>query len=163
MLKYVVKDLIQAAKDGDCTVIAHCCNCFNNMGAGIAPLIAKEFPIAKKIDQLTLKGDKKKLGTSSCGWDHDSDTLVYNLYGQYGFNRHKKNIDYDALRSALASMRNQVLHQDTIGLPKLGAGLAGGDWKVISKIIEEELTTKGFNVTIYVLTESEIPNIKEGI
>ncbi len=26
-----------------------------------------------------------------------------------------------------------------IGMPKLGAGLAGGDWNIIEKIIEEEL------------------------
>ena len=36
-----------------------------------------------------------------------------------------------------------------IGLPKIGAGLAGGDWNVIQKIIEEELP--GENVTIVVL------------
>jgi hypothetical protein len=33
-----------------------------------------------------------------------------------------------------------------IGLPKIGAGLAGGDWKLISGIIEEELN--GEDVTI---------------
>ena len=36
-----------------------------------------------------------------------------------------------------------------IGLPKIGAGLAGGDWEVIEKIIEEELA--GENVSIVVL------------
>ena len=38
-----------------------------------------------------------------------------------------------------------------VGLPKIGAGLAGGDWDVIAKIIEEELS--GENVTIVVLED----------
>jgi len=43
-----------------------------------------------------------------------------------------------------------------VGLPKIGAGLGGGDWSIISKIIEEELGE--FDVTIYVLDEKEIPS-----
>ena len=33
-----------------------------------------------------------------------------------------------------------------IGLPQIGAGLGGGDWNIISKIIDEEL--QGENWTI---------------
>lgn len=33
-----------------------------------------------------------------------------------------------------------------LGLPKIGAGLAGGNWNIIRKILEEEL--EGLDVTI---------------
>jgi O-acetyl-ADP-ribose deacetylase (regulator of RNase III) len=34
---------------------------------------------------------------------------------------------------------NHLFKGNTIGLPMIGAGLAGGDWNRIKKIIEEEL------------------------
>ena len=38
-------------------------------------------------------------------------------------------------------------HKDKkIGMPKIGAGLGGGDWNIIKEIIEEELN--GIDVTI---------------
>ena len=43
-----------------------------------------------------------------------------------------------------------------IGCPLLGCGLASGDWRVVSKIIEEELCDKGWKVIVYVLTEAEL-------
>ena len=47
----------------------------------------------------------------------------------------------------------QVIKKDyagkRIGLPKIGAGLGGGDWAIISAIIEEELA--GEDVTVVLL------------
>jgi O-acetyl-ADP-ribose deacetylase (regulator of RNase III) len=42
-----------------------------------------------------------------------------------------------------------------IGLPLIGAGLAGGDWTIIEKIIEEEL--EGEDVTVVVWERSTTP------
>ena len=36
-----------------------------------------------------------------------------------------------------------------IGLPKIGFGLAGGDWQRISLIIEEELGTQDVTIVEY--------------
>jgi O-acetyl-ADP-ribose deacetylase (regulator of RNase III) len=164
MLKYKIKSLIQAGLDFDVDVIAQQCNCFNTMGSGIAPLIATAFPYAKEADLATIKGDKSKLGTFSKGV-HPEGTLlpdVYNLYGQYGYggrNRGQMDTDYNALLSALEGMaRNIKLPFLTkVGLPKLGAGLGGGDWNIISKMIEDTLDSTCYSVTIYVLNILEIP------
>ena len=48
-------------------------------------------------------------------------------------------------RSCLRKV-NFKFPRKTVGLPKIGAGLAGGDWIVIKNIIEDEL--KDLNVTI---------------
>jgi len=42
------------------------------------------------------------------------------------------------LETVFSKIKNDFTGQ-RIGYPLIGAGLAGGDWKVISKIIEEEL------------------------
>jgi O-acetyl-ADP-ribose deacetylase (regulator of RNase III) len=36
-----------------------------------------------------------------------------------------------------------------VGFPKIGAGLGGGDWDTIARIIED--TFEGYDVTIYTL------------
>ena len=58
-------------------------------------------------------------------------------------------LDYDALRSSLREMKNQFSGL-LFGLPKIGAGLAGGDWDVIEAIIEEELEGERVIVVNYV-------------
>lgn len=168
MIKYKVGDLIAAAKAGDVAVIAHGANCLNTMKSGIAPKIAKAFPEAWQADQETDRGNREKLGKLSLAFS-TGGVLVCNLYSQYTFTGRKKgemDLDYQALRSSLAGMSSvlythcQVFnikpHDLRIGLPKIGAGLAGGDWDIIYSMIREILC--GFNVTIYVLKESEIPN-----
>lgn len=167
-LKYKVMDLIEASKTDEINVIAHGCNCFNTMKSGIAPLIAKAYPGAEQADQSTEKGLRIKLGAYTDYECLTYRTRVFNLYSQYDYRGRRKGImdlSYTALRQSLEKMiaslraRERILDISRsdwkIGLPKIGAGLAGGDWKIISGIIED--VTKGFDVTIYVLNEKEIP------
>lgn len=144
-------NLITAAQRGNIDVIAHSCNCFCNMGRGIAPQIAKAFPSAKTADDSTIRGNKEKLGTFSKTDIEGSHALltVYNLYGQYGWKPEQVTYgtDYPSLFRALRNMRDDLSLSDqslTLGLPRIGAGLGGGDWKLISQMIEE--TFRGTNV-----------------
>lgn len=158
-LKYKVGDLIKAAQNGEVNVIAHGCNCYCTMGSGIAPLIKKAFPEAYAADLRTKKGDLDKKGTLS--WGQSGEVTVANLYSQGGYwgrNKGIRDLDYGALDDALvlfADLAKNIRGNDTrIGLPKIGAGLAGGDWAVIEPMIEKHLGH--FDTTIYVLKESEI-------
>jgi O-acetyl-ADP-ribose deacetylase (regulator of RNase III) len=58
-------DLVQKAKAGEFDVIVHGCNCFCQMGAGIAKTIKQVFPAAYQADLATVAGDQTKLGTYS--------------------------------------------------------------------------------------------------
>lgn len=167
-MQYKVGDLITALRQGEVSAIGHGCNCFNTMKSGIAPKIATAFPSAWIADQQTLKGDVFKLGTFSLG-KASPGRFIFNLYSQFGFwgrtsNPPKMDLKYDALASSLRNMDNYLEsycnrygkspEDMPIGLPKIGAGLAGGDWKVIEKIISEEIVL--FPVTIYVLKETDL-------
>jgi len=57
----------------------------------------------------------------------------------------EKPFDYEALTLCMRKINHQY-KGNKIGLPLIGAGLAGGDWNVIEKIIEKEL--KDMDVTI---------------
>lgn len=54
-------------------------------------------------------------------------------------------MDYDAVRSCMRWIKERYSGL-RIGLPKIGAGLAGGDWDRISRIVDEELD--GEDVTL---------------
>ena len=144
MIKYIDGDLVRDADNYD--VIAHCCNCFCTMGAGIAPQIKHKFPEAYAADCTTTSGDQLKLGTIT--YTETTTPIVVNLYGMYHFNKTHYNevmVKYDALR---LSIQNMVIKfkGKKFGLPKIGAGLANGDWDIIERIIQEEMN--GEDVTI---------------
>ena len=137
MIRYIDGDLVRDSDQFD--VIVQCANCFCTMGSGIAPQIKNKFPEAYKVDCDTVSGDKGKLGTIS--YTTGTKPIVVNLYGQYGYNGRAHgdiDVDYDAIRSGMKLIKEKFSGK-FIGMPKLGAGLAGGDWSTIEKIIEEEL------------------------
>lgn len=166
MLKYKIGDLLEAANNGEVMAIAHCCNCQVNMGSGIAPQIKWAFPYAWKADQETTRGDWSKLGTYSLGDPSDEGydgPLVYNLYGQFGYgkrNQGGRDLDYNALYNSLLAMAKHLYSGNvpqTVGLPLIGCGLAGGDWEIVEKMIERTLCAVGHDVTVYIRNEKEIP------
>lgn len=158
MIHYIKGDLIEAVKNNEVDVIAQQCNCFNTMGSGIAKQIKQHFPVAYEADCKTNRGDKGKLGTISMAYDQRYDLYLFNLYGQYGFNRHMINTNYEALEKSLKAMyfvlRSGSIYEPAIksdsriGIPRLGCGLAGGDWNVVEELVEKTIA-KSYDVFVY--------------
>jgi O-acetyl-ADP-ribose deacetylase (regulator of RNase III) len=121
------------------TNIAHGCNCFHTMGAGVAKAIKDKWPELYEIDLETLYGYKGKLGTVSyCALPEG--IWGFNLYTQFNYGRGI------LFRTAwLASSLNRALYiiASTDGMPKslsipfIGAGLGGGDADEILSSIKE--------------------------
>lgn len=162
-------DLIKHAKSGMFDVITHGCNCLSKMGAGIAPQMAEAFGVDKF--ELELWGPTPEklgcidwktfvLGENSIWCLDDADNkkgekelIVVNSYTQYKYGRNHKDgvrkpIDYEALTLCMRKI-NLMFKGKHIGLPKIGAGLAGGDWKKIQKIIQKELKDCKITVVNY--------------
>ena len=151
--KEVKGDLIELAKQGEFDVITHGCNCFCNMGAGIAPQMAKAFGCDTFDLEESGLGDMKKLGNIDFDWVYNYDLWVVNSYTQYRYGRNhkdgvKKPLDYEALILCLRKI-NKEFEGLKIGLPKIGCGLAGGDWKRVKEIIKTELCDCDVTVVIY--------------
>lgn len=140
-LKYIDGDILDTQDIFD--VICHGCNCFCTMGVGLAKKVKLVYPEAYKADLATRKGDKSKLG--SCTYHDYNGFVVVNAYTQYFYGGKKTNADYVAIRKCMKWIKNSYSGK-RIGLPKIGAGLAKGDWSIIEKIIMEELNDE--DVTI---------------
>jgi O-acetyl-ADP-ribose deacetylase (regulator of RNase III) len=168
-MKYneVKGDLIKMAQRAKFDVIAHGCNCFCQMGAGIAPQMAKAFSCndaskyhGESTSYPDLRGDMSKLGTiETYAWfvfDEEGNRRrldVVNAYTQYKYGRNHKDgdknpVDYAAIEMCMKKM-NYRFKGKHIGLPKIGAGLAGGDWERIKGIIQRELKDCEVTIVIY--------------
>jgi O-acetyl-ADP-ribose deacetylase (regulator of RNase III) len=77
-------DLVKMAKRGEFDVILHGCNCWCEMGAGIAKAIRQGFPEAYQADLATTPGDWSKLGTCTVASSpvEGSEVDVVNAYIQ---------------------------------------------------------------------------------
>lgn len=139
-------DLLELGARGHFDVIVHGANCQCTMGAGIARGIRAKFPEAFEADQATAKGVRDKLGDIS--WARSGDLVVVNAYTQFHYRGPKPRVDYEAVRSCMRRIKAEFSGQ-RIGYPRIGAGLAGGDWDVIAHIIDEELEGEDHTLVEY--------------
>lgn len=151
----VRKDLIQDFKDGKVNCIIHGCNCFCKMGAGIARAIKEEFPKAYEADMATLTNSEDnfyKLGKYSyCKVDQG---YIFNAYTQFRYGTDRPHVEYTAISDSLRRIAGFIhetpeLHNVKIGMPKIGCGLAGGDWSIVEGLVEDALGH--LDTTVYYL------------
>lgn len=145
MIEYRDGDIF---KQDDIDVIIHQCNCFNNMGKGIAVQVAKLYPEAVEADNRTKPGDPNKMGTYTVGVGKDGRHIV-NMYSQYTYGlaagRKKKHTDYEMMEKALREIIEDYLPgylltglPVIIGVPyKMGCDLGGGNWIVVNTLLEK--------------------------
>lgn len=149
-INFIQGDIIKLSKKGYFEAIVHGCNCQHNMGAGLALQIATEFPEAKRADD---NFSNPSLGDFSWAKNLTYDVTIYNLYSQFWYGKaygHKYALDsqiynfdtqknrYKAIEKGLRKI-NILCAGKMVGLPKIGCGLAGGNWEVVKKIIEKEM------------------------
>ena len=139
-MKTLQGDLLQLALDGRFDVIIHGCNCQCQMGEGIALPVKRQFPEAYAADRATAKADAGKLGTFSSALVERGERSfqVVNAYTQLHWRGPGVKVDYDAIGAVMRAVKGRFAGL-RIGYPKIGAGLAGGDWERIAAIIDEAL------------------------
>jgi O-acetyl-ADP-ribose deacetylase (regulator of RNase III) len=142
MLEYRQGDVLNSGEK----IVVHGCNCFNTMGSGIALQIKTQYPEAYEADCTTQKGDKNKLGTFT--YAISNGVLIINAYTQYKYGRDKRYADYDAIETVIRKIC-QALPGQTIAMPRIGCGLAGGDWKIVSEIIERISEENNNTIHVY--------------
>ncbi|MBC9704975.1 MAG: macro domain-containing protein [Enterococcus sp.] len=149
-MKFITGNILDLAENGAFDVIIHGCNCETNMGAGLAKSIAERYPAAEQVDNATANiSPAEKLGEFS-GVMINNVTII-NAYIQEharGYGSGETLVDYDAVRQVFRSIADNFSGQ-RIAYPKLGAGLAGGDWNTIAEIIDEELAGEDHTLVIF--------------
>ncbi len=152
-MRRIEGDLVALAREGRFDAIVHGCNCFCDMEAGIARVIARAFPEAHEVDRATEAGDGTKLGTITVAEaERDGVRLsVVNAYTQFHFRSRGRKVDYDAVSACFEKVALRF-PEARIGYPMIGAGLAGGDWAEIAPRIDRAL--RGVDHSLVVLPRS---------
>jgi len=128
--------VVQALKNKEVDVILHVCNDRGVMGSGVALTVKTEIPEAYEA----YRKSGHRLGTTTFAG------RVVNMVAQhnYGYDG-LRYLNYGALAECLIDIQDILIDLESIegieklkiGVPyKMGAHRAGGDWKIISEMIE---------------------------
>lgn len=167
MLQYVKGDATAPIGDGP-KIIPHCCNDVGRFGAGFALAVAKKWPEVRNLYMDWYRSDPVVLSNDSNGACVVSDRMslgesqvikvesnvwVINIIGQHGTGMGsggRSPIRYEALKKGFQSTcRWAGIHEASVHMPRVGAGLAGGHWGNIEAMVKTELVNRGVEVTVY--------------
>jgi len=149
-MKIVVSDLL----DIEHGMIVHGCNAQGVMGAGVADQIRRKYPYAHRVyhDAYTAAG--LVLGEVIYAVFDTGNLIIANAITQQFFGQcsNRVYVDYHAVRKCMRSVAGVAKqHSMQVHFPKIGAGLARGDWSILSTIIDEELDDAGVEGILHIL------------
>lgn len=145
-INYLIGDATYPIGDGR-KIIAHINNDIGAWGSGFVLAVSKRWKEPEK--------QYRSLRTYELGnvqfVQVERDIVVANMIAQHktGVISNIPPIRYDSLKKCLISLNESAITLGaTIHMPKIGSGIAGGDWDVIQDIIESTLTR---DVYVYTL------------
>lgn len=164
-IKYVIGDATQPELiPNKINMICHCCNTIGAWGAGFVVSLGNKYPIAKLKYQTTIDEAKKTrknlLGTVAyVKVTETPDLIVAHLFGQSSIYQKSDGtppVDYNAI---VCGFNNIICDLNgkgcAIHMPRIGCGLAGGDWSKIEDIINQTLIKAGIDVIVYNLPDNK--------
>lgn len=146
--------------DAPSGILVHGCNAQGVMGSGVAKAIRDRWPQA--FDAYKQAQAQHGLALGSVSWARvatDPLVIVANAVTQefYGREPGRVYVDYDAVERAFSLIGDKARqHRLPVHYPMVGAGLGGGDWGRLSKIIDQ--TLEGVEHHLWVLPEpAQVP------
>lgn len=140
------------------TMIIHIVNNKIAWGAGFVLALSKKWkePEREYLDDMYNLGDVGFIKIPN------TNVIVANMCAQtLGYIGGKPPIRYEALKECLEKVGNFINRENSfrsaeqqyvVRCPKIGAGLAGGDWNIISKMLEDILVKNHhISTTVYEL------------
>ena len=131
-------------------VIVQGCNSHGVMGSGLAKEVKARFPGAfrvyveeyAKVTNAGLPG--LPLGSFTAHWVTPTKVIINAITQQdYGRDSSRVYVDYEALGLAFYDIARMDANIRTVGLmygihfPKIGCGLANGDWDTVTGLIDK--------------------------
>ena len=172
MIKYVIGDATEPQGEG-LKVIAHICNDAGYWGKGYVNSISDKWEKPEKLYREWFAGELPNaipfaLGKVLLTYIEDNSRIsVASMIAQHGiisqYATSSRAVNYGALADCLCilaktindanSISRRSLDQYSVHMPRIGAGLGGGDWNIIEELIDFLLVKKGIDVTVYDLED----------
>jgi len=143
------------APEGDGpTVIVHVCNDAGKWGKGFVLAVSRRWSKPERIYRAAFAEPPfPQLGDVQFVPVIPTITVA-NLIGQHGVRTARGKapppVRYPAIREGLQKIATFARERAaSIAMPRIGCGLAGGDWEDIEPVIEETLGAQGIPVSVY--------------
>ena len=141
-------------------IIAHICNDVGAWGAGFVVALSKRWPEPELAYRQWADGQMKiPFGLGNVQLVQvERHIHVANMIAQHGvgWDGPEPPIRYNALGACLADVARVAKEMGaSVHMPRIGCGLAGGDWSVVRSIIEGELND--INVVVYDFLPDGLP------
>jgi len=161
-IKYIKGDATNPITKNN-VIIPHICNNIGMWGAGFVLALSNKWPNTRKEYlkwyQTLLDGKDNdnvfELGNVQyVNVDYVNNIFVLNMIAQNNIkNKFNQNpIDYEALDKCLKKLSVSILGLNyEVHMPKIGTGLAGGDWNIIEEIIIHHLINNNIKVVVYII------------
>jgi O-acetyl-ADP-ribose deacetylase (regulator of RNase III) len=152
-IRYTIGDATMPDAPGN-KIIVHICNDRGGWGKGFVTALSQRYlePEAQYRRWHTGRRDND-FGLGAVQFVRVMpDLWVANLVGQHGYawQNGQPPVRYEAIRDGLERISSFAQdHHASIHMPRIGCGLAGGEWSIVSGIVADELTGKGIAVTVY--------------
>jgi len=143
--------------DTDIKLIVHGCNAHGVMGSGVAKIVRDDYPEAyeeyKARHQRELNNGGYALDMGSVIFVESNDKVIGNAVTQYNYGGKEgvRYVDYEAISDAIHTIIDWCLlnGHTQFAMPKIGAGLGGGNWDIIEMIIADDLKGRGIHCVVY--------------
>jgi len=118
--------------------IMHGCNAQGVMGSGVAKAIREKYPEAYRDYNDMYNSRGLELGDVIFSAQEDGKIIINAITQKnYGKDKNTVYVSYWAIADVFRKIDCSSI--ESVALPMIGAGLANGDWNVISAIIENTL------------------------
>jgi O-acetyl-ADP-ribose deacetylase (regulator of RNase III) len=161
-ITYLIGDATEPSGT-DLNIIAHVVNDEGKWGAGFAKALGAKYPEAERAYRNWAAGDYTPpefgLGRVQLVYVGGS-TVVANIVAQRGVRSYDNPVPvvYRALRVGLAFLAGYCLgigdqrgYKPSVHMPRIGCGLAGGEWSVVEGEIERTLGESRIPTIVYTL------------
>jgi O-acetyl-ADP-ribose deacetylase (regulator of RNase III) len=135
-------------------LIAHVCNDIGGWGKGFVLALSRRWPepeAAYRAWHRDRAHNDFGLGATQFV-QVEKYVWVANLIGQRGIRTGSKGVPvrYEAIDTGLAHVAIKAAELDaSVHMPRIGCGLAGGDWSRVEPLILRRLVERGVAVTVY--------------
>jgi O-acetyl-ADP-ribose deacetylase (regulator of RNase III) len=152
-ITHVIGDATQPLGEGP-KIIVHVCNDIGGWGRGFVLALSKRWPTPELEYRAWFRGGTSalfELGEIQMV-QVEQNLWVANLIGQRDVRtvRGIPPVRYEAIRKGLKKVAQEAHRLGaTVHMPRIGCGLAGGEWQIVRSIIEEELCCESIQVTVY--------------
>jgi len=153
-IRYLEGDALRPSEPGAKVVAFVVNDTARKWGGGFALEVRKHWP---QVQTSFEQEGHLQLGSIHVS-NVSADTAVVSMVAQHGYRRGPKpGIRYKALDTSLRSLADLAIEQSaSVHMPRIGAGQAGGDWQIISELIEDNLVQRGIKVTVYVRPDAKL-------